>query len=543
MLPIPDTPEDGQGRSKNASTQALVDFLNTTGPEEFKDTHPKRVTTLFFRGRKKLSFPVRTPPANSGKNYVEIVPKIQEDLNGESSVNTSVRCDQTVRAAASNFTSAQSPERSTVMMDKELPILPLPSPQKSRIRGAAVEGRINLGRTLSNATKFSSARSMKPLSLRTEPDKISSIVAPLAAPPHTGGDASIAKTSSLKTRSMTSSTINLPGLSEIVSIPNTSDQKCPITSETYKRENNLPMSQILTQIQTQNSYDTNPVESKKSERGTDNVEATSYQNNDDYSQPRLRNASHQQEEMDLVEAALLQRIEVVWAGMDTKSPSGSTVFTEVEEHACALHETSLVEIQAVESIIKETKQYRRQQDRYLTSHEMSNLRDLRKRVRHVQTQTAEIVSKKNAYTQIEAIITPDLSNATELSTVEFDQSHDSSKRHGSHHSKELRDQIAALLQALARMQRSRKRLVAGMKDSRDKFETLSSLAYRKLRDLWEEKCRWEEEVVELRARLGELEGETAELRGRLSELQMIHQNRMDDKNYLNMTSKQGNTLD
>jgi chromosome segregation ATPase len=71
---------------------------------------------------------------------------------------------------------------------------------------------------------------------------------------------------------------------------------------------------------------------------------------------------------------------------------------------------------------------------------------------------------------------------------------------------ELYHTIDLLQQQLAEEQRSKRRLVAAMRDSRDKSELLSALAYTKLRELWEEKCKWEGDCLELRDRLVELEG-------------------------------------
>ncbi|KAI9025819.1 hypothetical protein CLU79DRAFT_699151 [Phycomyces nitens] len=45
------------GTKKCTGTQALVEFLNTTSPEEFQKTIPKRASTMFFRRRKNKSSP------------------------------------------------------------------------------------------------------------------------------------------------------------------------------------------------------------------------------------------------------------------------------------------------------------------------------------------------------------------------------------------------------------------------------------------------------------------------------------------------------
>lgn len=59
-----------QPRKRKTGTQALVEFLNTTCPEEFQKDAPKRSSALFFRKRKSTT---TTTNEKQRKNYIEII--------------------------------------------------------------------------------------------------------------------------------------------------------------------------------------------------------------------------------------------------------------------------------------------------------------------------------------------------------------------------------------------------------------------------------------------------------------------------------------
>ncbi|KAG2213797.1 hypothetical protein INT46_005252 [Mucor plumbeus] len=68
-----DVPKDWnqqQPRKRKTGTQALVEFLNTTCPEEFQKDAPKRSSALFFRKRKSTT---TTTNEKQRKNYIEII--------------------------------------------------------------------------------------------------------------------------------------------------------------------------------------------------------------------------------------------------------------------------------------------------------------------------------------------------------------------------------------------------------------------------------------------------------------------------------------
>jgi hypothetical protein len=71
------TSDEQQPRKRKTGTQALVEFLNTTSPEEFQKDSPKRPSALFFRRRKPTNnnkpITVAPVPPIHRKNYIEII--------------------------------------------------------------------------------------------------------------------------------------------------------------------------------------------------------------------------------------------------------------------------------------------------------------------------------------------------------------------------------------------------------------------------------------------------------------------------------------
>ncbi|KAI9472930.1 hypothetical protein BDB00DRAFT_793505 [Zychaea mexicana] len=64
--------------------------------------------------------------------------------------------------------------------------------------------------------------------------------------------------------------------------------------------------------------------------------------------------------------------------------------------------------------------------------------------------------------------------------------------------------VEHLERQIAEEKRRQKRLEAAMVESSDQFQVLSGLAYMKLRELWEERVRWEEAYFALSERLDEV---------------------------------------
>ncbi|KAI7886169.1 hypothetical protein K492DRAFT_156405 [Lichtheimia hyalospora FSU 10163] len=104
----------------------------------------------------------------------------------------------------------------------------------------------------------------------------------------------------------------------------------------------------------------------------------------------------------------------------------------------------------------------------------------KKKIRHMQVQTMPMDDSNEEQQQIQ-----------KDPVIELD------KEHASEHAQF----IEQLQQQLAEEQLQRKRLEATLSETRDHFETLSGLAYKKLRELWEDKMHWENACIELREQL------------------------------------------
>ncbi|KAL1923903.1 uncharacterized protein VTP21DRAFT_6938 [Calcarisporiella thermophila] len=111
--------------------------------------------------------------------------------------------------------------------------------------------------------------------------------------------------------------------------------------------------------------------------------------------------------------------------------------------------------------------------------------------RHVQTQTEINVSHTPSQTQ------PPLSASEPPSDLT------SGPRHSPG---DLQKKLHAINHQLAAEKRARHRLIAAIRDSRDKFEALSAAAYRKIRELMGEREMLLREAGELRERCAKLEG-------------------------------------
>ncbi|CDH56794.1 predicted protein [Lichtheimia corymbifera JMRC:FSU:9682] len=108
----------------------------------------------------------------------------------------------------------------------------------------------------------------------------------------------------------------------------------------------------------------------------------------------------------------------------------------------------------------------------------------KKKVRHMQVQTMPMEEEKHEQQQQQKGVVIGLE-----------------KDHHTPPNSDNAQLIEQLQQQLAEEQLQRKRLEATLNETRDHFETLSGLAYKKLRELWEDKMHWENACVDLREQL------------------------------------------
>ncbi|KAI8583921.1 hypothetical protein K450DRAFT_220592 [Umbelopsis ramanniana AG] len=406
------------------STQALADFLASTGPEEFFEKNAaKRGSKLFSRLRKKNSTVAKPPINDTPRKYVEIIPNYPQPRddwnNGAAPVSSAAtKCAMEISKALSAHSLKIPPQQ--------------PPPYQAIKDMTHVEPR-------------------KPLK---------------------------------ENRSPSLSTTTVP----------------PIPLKNARRNSKMSLASSSGETVT-------PVEDRRSDGGA---------------RRKSGRRSSRGHEMDLVEAALSHRIEARRKSFASSNRSSSAttasdfVATEIaNEHVKALQLTSAGQIDAIES-----NSHRKRRTATVSSVQSTNTTATspvsststttipaaalnRRRIRHAQVQTADLpyISRGSAVT-IET--QTDTTSETDSDTIMTERK--SSMLEDDDLTNELYRTIELLQQQLAEEQRSKRRLVAAMRDSRDKSELLSALAYKKLRELWEEKCKWEGDCLELRDRLMELEG-------------------------------------
>lgn len=411
------------------STQALADFLASTGPDEFFEKQTaKRGSKLFARLRKKPSSVAKLPVVDNHKKYVEIIPNYPQPRDDW---NTSG--------------------------------IPVSS--------AAAKCAMEISKALS-------AHSLK--------------VPPQQPPPY-----------------------------QAVKDMTTVEPRKPMIKET--RNNSLTVSPTVPPIPLKNSRRNSKISLASSSGDTTN-NLSPVDDRGPETRRKTARRSNRNHEMDLVEAALSQRIEARRKSFASSNRSSSAntasdfVATEIaNEHVKALQLTSVGHIDAVESNSNRKRRTATfsciaSNTTVATSTTTIPVAALnRRRIRHAQVQTMDIPyadrgSAVSIETQTELVSEPcvSVSSSTESDTTMVERK--SSMMEDDDLTAELYRTIDLLQQQLADEQRAKRRLLAAMRDSRDKSELLSALAYKKLRELWEEKCKWEGDCLELRDRLMELEG-------------------------------------
>ncbi|KAI8089745.1 uncharacterized protein BX664DRAFT_333793 [Halteromyces radiatus] len=394
-------------RRRKTGTQALVEFLNTTSPEEFQKLSPttthstptKRTSTPFFlRRRNKNKSTTSTPSASSTgatssitslyqqgapntihrKNYIEIIahnPRMfhYHDLN---SGNTGVPLSTTTT-------------------------------NSSTIQTMATTSKISLNEPVLPTRRDSSlyAASIRSLSIKSPPSPYPTKINTTATTTTTTGTTATSSTT-------TTSSLN----------------KSIITSKDNDNKDN------------------NNKEMMKRKMVDDMIAAC--------------------DGMDVIEAGLIQRLKQCQLyGIDKPMDVVTTLLTE--EHIRALKVSSTG----------------------TTTWTNDQMEGKKKKVRHVQVQTLPW----DGLTTINQDHEP-FSSFTSTTTLQNRNSTSSDNT-------DSLLLVESLRQEIAQERQERQRLQAALEASCDHFEVLSGLAYKKLRELWEEKLRWENACIELNDKL------------------------------------------
>lgn len=579
-------------RKKKSNTQALVEFLNTTGPEEFqKQVVPKRSSTLFFRRRKKS--PARPPiPPNSGshKKYVEIVTNYPLDLLGRR------RLSKVPSLTASKYSGFR---RSLVSPDG----LPNSTPLSQTLRKQKDTSLYSP----TSRSYFSDLSNVNIHETQTEPphymvaaqsnysiaasEKCSPAI-PLkssrrASPPSKARHGYALSSDS----GMTFGNVAIWADSPLSEDTGASGQsRTPSPQEVVKKP--VDRSRSMDNLRISNMSNTSQESSSRRPRSKSGSLASQWPSNRSVGSPTSRSdqggKGRGRHRVDLVERALSQRIEAFRAtkgNSDHLTPSEVVASQLATEHIRALQLSSVEQIETVENMSANTCNIDLTHQSILSNSSISpshsNVRGNmallteRKKVRHVQVQTMDTVEKCKVSTQTESLIvlregnnvavgpsgeeingnfvacpscssifhcssSSDLSNPNNLNfdrkksystpTVTMSQAlkmYESSPQrpasagasppqatdnNSKNEQEDLHQQVTSLLHAVSELQsrlsieqRAKKRLIAAMNDSNDKSELLSALAYKKLRELWEEKSRWEAACFELQERFTQLD--------------------------------------
>ncbi|OZJ05349.1 hypothetical protein BZG36_01578 [Bifiguratus adelaidae] len=522
-----DSPEK---RKKKSSTSALVEFLNSTGPEEFQEAQKdesgkespalahKRTSPSFFRRRKKMSAlspaPVHVahrPVHNGGKKHVELLPRyiptsenapIPRDAgskpNGGSILSLAMRNNRVPPPSVGSKIAPLPPNRRSILLNEPLDL-------GSQIRNKRYSGsEASLYRSSSRLSRISSKRYSRQLY---------------------GDDLSKGGSFSDRYYYDNDAWHGSQRGYEPPLVPRRTGSK-------YPRE--------TLSIRTMSSIST-----RQDEKDLDRVRDQSERFMTETG--TQANAVEDDEDTDLVEAALLQRMQnfnLLTGATQTATDEDDMAKLAAnhaqqlaDDHVKALYETSIAQVQNLDELNNVDSQASGQ----------------RKKIRHVQMQTVAPVAMKRAYTQTDPVTfledkalepttgkshiennevphsptdksTPWLSGdiptpPPSVDPTVMEPAIPTPSQHGrqtdtdtsstlpssSATIAQLTQTIQQLERKLQKEQRSKRRLLAAMQDSRNKFEVLSGLAYRKLRELWEEKCRREMECLELEERCEELE--------------------------------------
>ncbi|CAO3587231.1 unnamed protein product [Absidia cylindrospora] len=184
--------------------------------------------------------------------------------------------------------------------------------------------------------------------------------------------------------------------------------------------------------------------------------------------------------MDVIEAGLIQRLkQCELYGVD--KPMDVLTAQLTEEHIRALKVSSLAT--AAVATASSADQQRRSVGQ-------------KKKSRHVQVQTLPWDGTTSSTTNKDNTF-----SSSSIAVATFSSSSSSSTTTTATAMEPPDSVVEELQQQLAQERQERQRLEAALESTCDHFEVLSGLAYKKLRELWEEKLRWENACIELNDRL------------------------------------------
>ncbi|KAI9492627.1 hypothetical protein BDB00DRAFT_426042 [Zychaea mexicana] len=489
-------------RRKKTGTQALVEFLNTTSPEEFEKKSPKRTSNLFFRRRNKN----KPPTAPSSTSSTPTPSTTSSYLTSFNSRHDVIGGGGAGAAAAPN----------TIHRKNYIEIIPnhIANPILSREASSSTSLTRVASRTPSLASRQSAAIRRSVISNSDQQQ------APQNQNPLLPSNRSIKqRESSLYSdsirHSMSTKSHSLRGRPLMRHDTDaTLGTKSSITSGLFQRRTSEHT--FGGQLEQQQGSVVGANNGPSTIGGTDLQHP--HAPNQQQLEERDRKAtetmvSHfaSQDDLETVESALLQRLERFRLSKMDK-PSDVVAAGLATEHVRALQAS--------------TQEYEVSDQQQLCdpNNNGGNINQqqqkTKKKVRHMQVQTMplEALSPPNETfsSSTDNSNTNEASSSTATSPTTTTVNNNNRSSSSSHtavisaststgtNTTSDDPVIAQLQQQLAEEQKQRKHLEAALEETCDHFEVLSGLAYKKLRELWEERTRWENACIELRDRLLEM---------------------------------------
>ena len=529
-------------RRKKTGTQALVEFLNTTSPEEFEKksssssttttpatTPTKRSSNLFFRRRNKNKPPTApsstssTPTPSSAsylssssvatsttlsrpdvipsslaapntihrKNYIEIIPNhILGNPNLSSHANSSTSLSR-VASRTPSLASRHSTIRRSIISNSDQQAQQVQSPVLPNNRNPATKQRESS--LYSDSIRHS--MSTKSHSLRGRPLMRHDTDATFGTKSSAASAAMIAAVQQQQQQQQQGGIFQRRPSEH--TFGGQLEQGHSSSSVIGGLANTVIGSSSLSTTQPGDGIHNQQQLEERDRKATET----------------LVNHFTSQDDLETVESALLQRLERFKLSKMDK-PSDVVAAGLATEHVRALQ----VSTQEYESF-----------DPYhgIDSSPDNQLKMKKKKIRHMQVQTMPLDLSSSSSSSMASPLEPSLSTrsstlstTTTTSTTNIASTQTSNNHHpnadvpsptsnnnnssncNSHTNED--PMIAQLQQQLAEEQKQRKRLEAALEETCDHFEVLSGMAYQKLRELWEERTRWENACIELRDRLLEM---------------------------------------
>lgn len=454
-------------RKLMTGTQALAEFLITTSPEEFQKTNPpKRSSNLFFRRRKNKHARQPSTPSTTASSIRSFAPNTVQRMNHIEIVANDGPPSTSLARIASRTKNGSSISRA-------------PVPRKG----------INTSSPSSNAAAAAAITPNDPgpilPSNRSIKHRESSIYSESIRHSKSTTTMSVPAANNSNNNSNNNGTVNSNNYPSIRGRPLMRHDTG--TTVSFGRR----MSEHTfggTMSNPDNSRNIVSAAAAVAGPPPPPIHPSMQQQQQQYRQERDKKATEAlvthmaSQEIEVMEKALIQRLErFQLAKMD--KPSDTVAAGLATEHIKAL-QASLDDQAETDNLFNQ-------------HHHPSPKRP----VRHVQVQTMS-----SSFSDESISKSPNNNNSMTAAedtthTIIHHNNNNNASRPTSATSENEASLVEQLQQQLAHERQQRRQLQAALDETCDHFETLSGLAYKKLRELWEEKNHWENACIELRERL------------------------------------------